>query len=182
LRLFFALQPPAELAGELLEQAKPVAAQLQVPVVPVGNLHATLCFIGAVALERLDALRAVAARVRGRAGELEFDALEVWEKPRILCATTSARESPEAIALADALRDAAVAGGFTPDIKPFRGHLTLARKVPLAEAKKIAWPRSLAQGFVVRFDRFVLMESRRGADSSIYSVVDSWPQYENGKA
>jgi len=29
----------------------------------------------------------------------------------------------------------------------------------------------------VRCENFVLMESRRGPDGSIYSVVESWPLY-----
>jgi RNA 2',3'-cyclic 3'-phosphodiesterase len=156
-----------------------VAAQLQVPLVPLSNLHATLCFMGGVAPERLDVLRQAAATVRSAPGEIRFDALDLWQTPRILCATT-AGESREASALADALRDAVVAAGFTPDLKPFRAHLTLARKIDVAEAEKLSWPRVLSPGFVVRFEKFVLMESRRGERGSIYSVIDSWPLYEAG--
>jgi 2'-5' RNA ligase len=177
-RLFFALRPPSAIAAALIDAASPVALELAVPLVPITNLHATVCFIGAVAAERVDALRAAAAGVRGSAGELRFDALEVWEKPRILCATSPGRESPEGTALAEALRDAALTAGFAPDIKPFRPHLTLARKIDLHVAKKFSWPRELSPGFVVRFDQFVLMESRRGEHGSLYSVVESWPLYE----
>lgn len=176
LRLFFALQPAPTLAHALVDAAAPIAAQIQGQIVPASNVHATLCFIGAVEPARLDALKAAVRPVRGVPDELSFDTFEVWEKPRILCGVAS-RVPRAAIALADAVRDAVVAAGFLPDDKPFRPHLTLARKVSLAHAKRLAWPRVISPGFVVRYDRFVLMESRRGEHGSIYSVVDSWPLY-----
>jgi 2'-5' RNA ligase len=178
LRLFFALQPTSEVGAELAERAAPLVTQLQGQPVPSGNLHATLCFVGAVAPERLDALRAAAASLRATRGELFFDALEYWDKAHALVVSMPGRESREALALADALRGAAVAAGFSPDAKPFRAHLTLGRKIPHSEARKFAWPREFSPGFVVPFDRFVLMESRRGEHGSIYSVVESWPLYE----
>jgi RNA 2',3'-cyclic 3'-phosphodiesterase len=176
-RLFFALLPSAPVGEELLERAAPLIAELGSRPVPVGNVHATLSFIGEVAEERVDALRAAALAVRASPGELCFDSLEVWEKPRILCATAP-KGSAAASALADALRDAAIAAGFTPDIKDFRPHLTLAKKIAVAEAKKLSWPRDISPGFVVRFQKFALMQSSRGEHGSIYSVVDSWPLYE----
>ena len=54
----------------------------QAQPVPAENLHATLCFIGAVAPEKLDACCAAAARLRGRPASCDFDALEYWEKPQ----------------------------------------------------------------------------------------------------
>jgi RNA 2',3'-cyclic 3'-phosphodiesterase len=177
LRLFFALQPSASLAERILEAAAPSLAALQVTPVPSGNLHATLCFMGAVAPERLESLREVAASIRARPVELEFDEFEYWDKPRVLCACAS-RESPEAAALSVALRDVTVSAGFTPDSKSFRAHLTLARKISPALAEKISWPQKISPGFVVRCEKFALMESRRDEHGSIYSAVDSWPLYE----
>ncbi len=176
-RLFFALQPPETVSLRLIEAATPLITRLQSRPAPVSNLHATLCFVGAVELEKIDALRAVAAAVRGVPCEFDFDSLEYWEKPQVLCATPSRGESPAADALSIALRDAIVAAGFCPDIKPMRAHLTLARKIRAPDAEKISWPQILSPGFVIRFDQFVLMESRRGEQGSIYSVIDSWPLY-----
>ena len=179
LRLFFALQPPAAIAAELLDKAAPILAEMQTVAVPVGNLHATLCFMGAVAPERLTELRAAAAGIRGAALELDFDEFDHWEKPKVLVAGAS-RESIAANALSVALQEATVAAGFAPDRKTFRAHLTLARKIPRALAGNHAWPQKITPGFVVRFENFVLMESRRSEDGSIYSVVDSWPLYGSG--
>jgi RNA 2',3'-cyclic 3'-phosphodiesterase len=139
------------------------------------NLHATLCFIGATATEDLDRLRDVAARQRGGRATLRFSALEFWQKPRILCATAG-EDSGATLAreLAENLARAAVAAGFKPDVKPFRAHVTLARKVRPRLAAQGEWPRPLVPSLVMRCDRFVLMESRSGESGSIYSVVDSW--------
>jgi 2'-5' RNA ligase len=181
MRLFFALQPTAEQSAALLQDFSERFASHGIVPVPPGNVHATLCFLGTVPQERLPALREAAARVRGRRVSVQFDTLEYWAKPQILCATASPRGEAGAKLLARAITDEVIAAGFSPDIKPFRAHLTLARKVPAAHAAKLALPQSLQPGFVVRCQEFVLMESRRGERGSIYSVIDSWPLYaENG--
>jgi 2'-5' RNA ligase len=173
LRLFFALQPTAKQSAALLARTAPVVEKLQGQRVPPENLHATLCFVGAVAEEKLAELRAAAATVRAAALKLRFEQLEFWDKPRVLCATGS-KESEAAHELARRLGEAAVAAGFAPDLKPFRAHLTLARKVKAAEAAKIEWPRPFSPSMTVRCDRFVLMQSRREESGSIYSALDSW--------
>jgi RNA 2',3'-cyclic 3'-phosphodiesterase len=181
LRLFFALTPNAAQKSELAERAAPLVTQLRAQCVPPENLHVTLAFVGSVAEEKLSQLRDIAAGIRSRPATLCFDALEHWEKVHVLCATASdpLATAPSSV-LAERLASASAAAGFSPDIKPFRAHLTLARKVPRASAATCDWPRVLTPPVSVHFDRFVLMQSQRGESGSIYSVVDSWPLYENG--
>lgn len=173
MRLFFALQPPSPQAMELLARTAAMAAQLHAQPVAADNLHATLCFVGAVAPERLDALKEAAATVRGRPVDLRFDALDYWAEPRVLCATAGDR-CQAANDLSRGISAALVAAGFAPDRKPFRPHLTLARKGRTADAMKVDWPCPFASPFDVRCDRFMLMESRREESGSIYSVQESW--------
>jgi 2'-5' RNA ligase len=177
LRLFFALQPTSEQNLALAAQVAPLVAQLGSKVAPPANFHATLSFVGAIEPSRLDALRAAAATLRGRPVRLSFDALEYWETPKILCATAS-RDSSSATELAIALGEAAVAAGFSPDLKPFRAHITLARKISAAQAATVPWPLPLEPPTLMRANRFVLMESRREDAGSVYSAVDSWPLYD----
>ena len=177
LRLFFALQPTQEQNAALTAQVAPLIAQLGAQPARAENLHATLCFIGTIESAGLDALRAAAATLRGRPVRLLFDALEYWETPRILCATAS-RDSSSASELSIALGEAAVAAGFSPDIKPFRAHLTLARKISAQHAATVPWPLPLVPPMVMRSVKFVLMSSRREGLVSIYSPVDSWPLYD----
>jgi 2'-5' RNA ligase len=177
LRLFFALVPDSGQAAALVAQVEPLIAQLNARAVPAENLHATVCFVGAVGEERLAALCAVAAGVRGGCATLKFDTLEVWETPKILCAT-AAVDSAAAPAekLARDLMAALVAAEFSPDDKPFRPHLTLARKASATVSAETGsgFPRTLDESLLLRADRFALMSSRREGDRSIYSVVDSW--------
>jgi 2'-5' RNA ligase len=177
LRLFFALAPTLEQNTALTAQVAPLVAQLSAREVPAQNLHATLCFVGAVEEERVGALRAAAASLRGRPVRLRFDALEYWEAPKILCATSS-RDSSSANELARALGEAAVAAGFAPDIKPFRAHLTLARKIAASQAATVPLPLPIEPPMVMRADKFLLMSSRREGEVSIYSAVDCWPLYD----
>jgi 2'-5' RNA ligase len=172
LRLFFALQPTPAQAEALVASVASLVKELDGQPAPASNLHATLSFIGAVEEEKLAALRAAAAQVRGRHVRLDFDALDYWETPEVLCVT--AVESESARDLSAALADVTSAAGFTPDRKPFRAHLTLARKVRRRVARNFAWPRALAP-VIIRCAQFVLMQSRRGDAGSTYSVVDSWP-------
>jgi 2'-5' RNA ligase len=81
----------------------------------------------------------------------------------------------DADALARAIANEVIAAGFSPDIKPFRAHLTLARKVSRVQAEALALPQSLQPAVVFRCDEFVLMQSSRGEQGSVYTAVDRWP-------
>jgi 2'-5' RNA ligase len=175
LRLFFALQPAPGQGAELVAAVAPLIVGLGGQPVPASNLHATLCFVGAVAEEQLVSLKEAAARIRARPVTLDFAALEFWEKPEVLCAT--APDTETARDLSRVLGDAAVAAGFAPDIKPLRPHLTLARKISRAVAQAQEWPQEFAPPLRMRCENFVLMESSRVEERSIYSVVESWPLY-----
>lgn len=173
LRVFFALQPEAAQRAGLVVDVAPLVAELGGRAVVASNLHATLCFVGAIEEERLPALREAAARVRSGPVELEFDALEFWREPEVVVAVAPASDA--ARDLSSQLFDVTIAAAFEPDRKPFRPHLTLARKVRARLAENFPWPRALEKRWRVRCDRFVLMESRRDESGSIYSVVESWP-------
>jgi 2'-5' RNA ligase len=177
LRLFFALVPEPDVAAGLVAQVASLVARLRGQAVPAENLHVTLCFVGAVEEEKLAALRAVAADVRGARATLHFDTLEIWDQPKILCATAAGGEvAAPAEKLARELGEALVSAGFSPDIKSFRAHLTLGRKVNalLAAEAGVIFPQSLDESLLLRAERFALMSSRREGERSIYSVVDSW--------
>jgi RNA 2',3'-cyclic 3'-phosphodiesterase len=180
LRLFFALQPSPQQSAALTGAAAPLGLRLRAQPVVAENLHATLCFIGAVAEEKLDALKIATSGVHVHAVNLSFDQLDYWAKPRILCAVATESASSGAHVLSAQLAQAAVAAGFAPDVKPFRAHLTLARKVDAAIAAECEWPLLLTPPMKLRCDRYVLMRSDRGESGSLYSVVAEWPLDANG--
>lgn len=166
-RLFFALWPD-DATREALAHAtrKAVRASGGRPV-PVENLHATLLFIGSVPAARTPELEVVAGSVPFAPFSLRFDALDHWQKAGVLCATAS-QTPPEALKLATALMSNSAKAGFAPDVKPFRAHVTVARKVVKPHALGAITPVDWFVG------GFALVESQTLPEGSRYTVVRSW--------
>ena len=170
-RVFFALWPGERAQEELAHAVAGALTSAGGRLLPAHNLHATLAFLGSVPEERLEELaalaRACAAAWEGGALRLEFGRLEHWARVAILVVTGEDADG-RAHALAHALRDACVRGGFAPDLKPFRAHVTVARKVTRAAPERtlpaLAW----------RFTSFALIESETRPSGSVYSVRASF--------
>ena len=167
-KLFFALWPDEPMREALTHAVrKAVRGSGGRPVSP-SNLHLTLAFLGSVPegrmAELVDAARAVGLPEPG-AVEVRLDHLEHWAGPRVLCAAPS-EPSAAAVKLAGALEQQLSAVGFSPDIKPFRPHVTVARKVTLPsrllQMQPVSW----------RFGSFALIESRTLESGPVYSVVE----------
>lgn len=167
-RLFFALWPGEPLRQALAERVaalvRPGAGRAQRP----DQLHVTLEFMGSVPVVRLPDLVEAAAAVRAEPFELVLDALEYWRRPQVLCLV--AHEIPAALAgLVQALRAGLAARGFDPERRPFRPHLTVARKVArppdLAPTDPCRWPAT----------DFVLVESITERSGSLYRPLAAWP-------
>jgi RNA 2',3'-cyclic 3'-phosphodiesterase len=175
-RLFFALWPDDVQRRELVRVTQDTVKSANGHPVPVENYHLTLAFLGAVADDAMASVRTAAENVsaaclsnsESAVLEVTLDQINFWHKPQILCATAS-RESPLAIELAETLKRHLINAGFAPDLKTFRAHVTLARKV--ARVKVAPHVESVR----IAFRDFSLVESRSGPAGSIYSVIDSWP-------
>lgn len=167
-RLFFALWPDEPLRSALAPRIRALQpAGVGRPQRP-DQWHVTLEFLGAVPASRVAAARDAAAQVLARPGELQFDAVEFWRRPEVLCLV--AREVPPPLAdLVAQLRAALAAQGFEPETRPFRAHVTLARKVsqPVSTApfEPLGWPVT----------EFALVESVTDRSGSIYTPLASWP-------
>jgi 2'-5' RNA ligase len=166
-RLFFALWPVEPLrrtlAGRVAALAPPGTGRTQRP----DQLHLTLEFLGAVPAARLPDVREAAAAVRAEPFELVLDAMEYWRRPRVLCLV--ARELPPALAgLVGSLRAELASRGFETEFRPYRAHLTLARKVGqppgLAPTDPVPWPAT----------DFALLESMTERAGSIYRPLGEW--------
>ena len=145
--------------------------------VPAANLHVTLAFLGSVPEQQLPQLGAIARRAVSLSGtdlpladepriELTFDHLEYWQAAHLLCAMPA--EPPARVAaLARGLQALLTEGGFAPDLKPFRPHVTVVRKVSRpgrAKMHRVLW----------RFTELALIESRTLPRGALYSVVESY--------
>ncbi len=185
-RVFFALWPGEEVRAAVAHAVHKAARGSGGRPVPTDKLHATLLFLGSVAESRIPELVAIGARVASAEEvsasvsasppHLIFDRIEFWPKAHVLVATTSdaARASAmpaQALAntLAVLLAREANAAGFAPDSKPFRAHITVARKV-------VRLNRPLAMHPVMwDIDRFVLVESDTRPEGSLYRIIETFP-------
>jgi 2'-5' RNA ligase len=96
---------------------------------PAADLHLTLVFIGQLPSARLAEVRAgVAALAPAPPCELELDALERW--PGGLIVITATALPPALLHTRQALEEALRARGLPFDTRPFRPHVTLARRMP----------------------------------------------------
>jgi RNA 2',3'-cyclic 3'-phosphodiesterase len=169
-RLFFALWPDEAMRQSMAQATRKAARASGGRPMPAGNLHVTLAFLGPVPERRLPELAEVArgATETGNPLELAFDHLEYWRAAQLLCALPA--EPPAAVAtLARKLQDLLAARGFVPDLKPFRPHVTVARKVvrpgPVGKMHPVVW----------RFTELALVESRTLPEGALYSVVEAYP-------
>ena len=181
-RLFFALWPGAVRQTELVR-----AAQGALHAVRGGrrtdpaSLHLTLAFLGEVLESDLDRVRACALRASAASAaappglEVTLDGLEYWARSQVLCATSS-RPSADAAAFAEVLKAALRGVGLSPDLKPFRAHVTLVRQLSRRAAGRKDALRVLPPVSWI-FPDFVLVESRPGPRGSLYSILESWPLF-----
>jgi RNA 2',3'-cyclic 3'-phosphodiesterase len=132
------------------------------------NHHMTLAFIGEVTNEQAAASRAAAGAVRAAPFEVHFDAIEHWPNAEVLVAAAS--DPPAALLrLHRSLRGISEQLALPADSRPFRPHVTLARKVAQAPVLKAM------SEFSWRVHSFQLVRSSRSSDGSVYTVVDTWP-------
>lgn len=177
-RLFFALWPDEAMREAMAHATRKAVQASGGRPVPQNNLHVTLAFLGSVPERRLPELAAAARGATetltpGGANspadplQLVFDRLEYWRAAHLLCALP-AEPPPRGAELARQLQDALVGRRFAPDLKPFRPHVTVARKVarPGSEGKmrQVTW----------RFTELALIESRTLPQGALYTVVETY--------
>ena len=163
MRLFFALWPDADAAGQLASVASKLTLKSPARLATTGNYHVTLAFLGEVASPQLEKWRQIGRALSAPRCTISFHSLEYWPDPKVVVAV--AREPPAALLeLWTQLRDAADLPALS-----LRAHVTLARKVaqaPVLQAMSaIAW----------RANSVSLVHSGTGGAESAYTVVDTWP-------
>jgi 2'-5' RNA ligase len=167
-RLFFAFWPDAAIRHELERRLPAFLADASDgrPQRP-DQWHVTLEFLGAVDAKRQPRAWAAADRVTVTPVEIEFDVLEHWRKPQVYSLVASRTPSPLAH-MVDTLRAALAVEGFEPETRPYRPHVTLARKVRRARDGALQPP------LLWRADRFTLVRSVTGPPGSRYEPLRWW--------
>ncbi len=165
-RLFFALWPDDEVRAALAALWQRHTVQRGKPVRPE-NLHITLVFLGPVDDERRSCLESAAGELGGEPFTLVLDQLSWWSRPRVMWVGPS-QMAPALPSLVGDLKLACEGCGFEPERRPYRAHMTLARKVPHArvppQIEPIAW----------HVGSFALVESKTLPAGAEYSVLRTW--------
>lgn len=132
------------------------------------NWHVTLAFLGDTAPERRAACEDAAGTVVGRRFDLALDRFGYFHRARILW--IGAGEVPDALSALHGELSAALAGcGHEPDPRPFKAHVTLARKMPppggLPVPEPVRW----------RVAEFCLVRSMLERAGARYEVLRRFP-------
>jgi 2'-5' RNA ligase len=183
--VFFALWPQPALQAALADVTRDVVLASGGRPVPFENFHVTLVFVGSVRESSVAKLKAIGEQVAAAAGrapvQVTLDAVEYWKKAKVVCATAGVAErdavgarqlesagNRRAEELGGVLGSHLTSAGFTPDLKPFRAHVTLARKVSRGSRD---WA---LQSVLWSFTEFSLVESRTQAQGAVYRVLESF--------
>ena len=168
-RLFLALWPDAETRARLRTAQAQVAQVMAGQWARADNLHITLAFLGQIGRERWPLIAEVARSVSAPEFILTLDHAEFWPRNGIVCLAASQPPRP-LLDLAEDLARRLSAAGFSLDSRPYRAHLTLARK-----GRSAQWSLALSEPVSWRLDAFGLIESRPSREGSVYTVRQSWP-------
>ncbi len=168
-RMFFALWPEESTREDLTELIGRLSAKTTGHWSRPNNLHITLAFLGLVETESLERLALVANTVKPQSLKLQLDRIEHWPKPKIICLTPTGQQ-PILGQLANELTTLLGSAGFELEKRPFRAHLTLARKAFEAPAESL-----LRRAVHWESSGFALVESFPHPEGSIYKPIMSWP-------
>jgi 2'-5' RNA ligase len=172
-RLFFALWPGGSLRSALAAAAAPVVEQVAGEAVAPGNLHVTLAFIGPVPGAALVPLFEVGGQGPWPAVELAFERLEFWAKPKVLVAM------PESVpaagrAIVNRLWTGLERLGYPREARPWRPHLTLARRVRRPPPDNLVLAPVVPAGDEPPW-RLALVDSSAHPDGRRYKPIADWP-------
>jgi len=171
MRLFFALEPPGELAIQIADWRDKQLPALGRPV-PAGNFHITLAFLGNISELKLERLcletDELLSRRTLKAGTVQLNQLGYWHKTGIFWLGTSAYP-PTLKRLASALESRGVAVGARRKRSHYSPHVTLFRgcqEPPPASAQE--------PNFNWSYDSFTLLESRMSDHGVSYRPLAEW--------
>lgn len=164
-RLFFALWPDDKTRAKI-DALNQSIAQPGRKLVPE-NLHITLVFLGNVDDAIAEAIQRDAAMIKGSPISLQFDELDYWRRPRVLCLTCH-RQPKNLYSLVNALTGMVEAYPVRLDKRHYRAHITLARKARQRPLKQFEPIRVVAE-------HFALVQSISTQQGVRYEVLETWP-------
>lgn len=165
-RLFFALWPDAQVRMSIAQAGQDPALDAGRRI-PPENLHLTLLFIGAVDPGQRDQLLQAAARISVSHFSLLLDRSGNW-RPAQVAWLVPDHVPDELQLLHDRLRSMAGLNGLLPETRPYRPHVTLAKRITVPinlEFEPISW----------RLTQYCLAESLPQSGYVKYRIIGHWP-------
>jgi 2'-5' RNA ligase len=173
LRLFFALWPGERERAALWAAARPAVERVAGEAVSPGNLHVTLAFLGSVPGQTFANLVQLGGQGPWPAVEISFARIEYWVRPKVLVALATA-VPPAGQEIVDRLWTGLEALGFARELRPWRPHLTLVRRVRRRPPDHLEM--APVEGPSPGKDwRLALVESAAHPDGTRYRPLADWP-------
>lgn len=116
------------------------------------NLHVTLVFIGNFPEKDIVSLQEAAGIIQCPHIKLSFEWIDFWKRQKIMC-LHAPTVPDDLVDLVKSLESEASAFGYEPEKRPYKPHMTIARKAGFFQ------PILLAQPLVLRWAVFELIES-----------------------
>jgi 2'-5' RNA ligase len=147
--------------------ARDVAARARGRAVAAANIHLTLAFLGDTPKSSVPALEAIGAALPLEGFGLVLDHVGGFRASGVAWVGAASIPPPLDV-LQAALARALAAGGFPVDARPFRAHVTVARKCGSVLREKLAAPVEW------RVDALTLVASTLAPGGSVYRPLASW--------
>ncbi len=164
-RLFFALWPD-DATCNAVSQLSECLEQPGLRKLKPTNLHVTLAFLGNVEEAVIQTLRQRARALKSSPVTLQFDEIDYWPKPRIVCLTCQKQPS-SLYQLINGLNHLIQDLPVHRESRPFRAHMTLARKAKYR-------PQICFTAISMRAKKFALVESVSLVSGVEYRLIESW--------
>ncbi len=164
-RIFFALWPSEQQRQKIDAVIQPYRSKLAGSWTIRDNWHLTLVFIGGFPEHDIPALQTAANDIDCPSIDLKFERIYFWKRPKIICLYAGYIPS-HLLGLVRSLELAAEPFGFKPEERPYRAHMTIARKARFFE------PITLAQPVELHWSGFRLIESVSTPSGVRYKPVD----------
>lgn len=169
MRTFIAVETPDAFADEVAGISRQLATAVQARFVPRSNYHATLAFLGEIGeSEAALAVEALEAACDGHGPvELRADGLGSFGRSNDATLWLGLFANADLVDLANRVRAELEGHGVGYEEKPFRPHVTIARRarLPRAALPDLAFPQP------VLADRVTLFRSILDAEGAAYKPL-----------
>jgi 2'-5' RNA ligase len=178
LRLFIGIPLPAPTATELATVANRIRSDATEYVrwSAPESWHITLQFLGSTTLQQHECVTAHLRELRHPPVQIRLGALDTFDRAGVLFVDVPV--TPELLALQQAVTAATAPRGFTPEMRPYHPHITLARRKgkgggrELRNLKIQIDPPPRFSSFTA--ESFVLYESTPTPEGSRYEIREQF--------